>query len=281
MNLNPSSLPKGSVFLTQKDFIESIGEEKTATSEETVTSEEIASSEEVASSEETVTSEEVATSEETATSEEVSEDIASKDNETVSDDTSARESDFSEPTTTVSTTTYSPTTFSPTTPSPTTLTPTASSTSSPTSLRASSSPSLYPTSSSSVNEENNMEYAHEEVGTEIISTPQSTSNQYVRRPRANASRNPYNDIFKNTRNSHRQAREGEWYFQQYHRIKYYEGSHIDITPRNRTGLPETKEFDFTVISQTTYLSSFIFTSSKERLFFFSYLLKRWQGWERM
>ena len=122
-----------------------------------------------------------------------------------------------------------------------------------------------------------MEYTHEEVGTENISTSQPTSTQYIRRPRANASRNPYNDIFKNTRNSHRQAREGEWYFQQYHRIKYYEGSHIDITPRNRTGLPETKEFDFTVISQTTYLSSFIFTSSKERLFFFSYLLKRWQG----
>lgn len=105
----------------------------------------------------------------------------------------------------------------------------------------------------------------------------NTTYSYSRRPRRSGTRNVYNDIYQNTRNRYRQAVEGEGRFIQYHKIKYYEGSHLDTTPRNRSAIPSTDTFDFTVISQTT---SFLFsplTPSKERLFFFPYLLQRWKG----
>ncbi|KAK8796405.1 hypothetical protein WA588_000540 [Blastocystis sp. NMH] len=95
----------------------------------------------------------------------------------------------------------------------------------------------------------------------------NTTLPYSRRPRRTSPRTPYNDIYLNTRNRYRQAVEGEGRFVQHHKIKYYEGSHLDTTPRNRSALPVTDTFDFTVISQTT----------KERLFFFPYLLQRWKG----
>ena len=105
----------------------------------------------------------------------------------------------------------------------------------------------------------------------------NTTLPYSRRPRRTSPRTPYNDIYLNTRNRYRQAVEGEGRFVQHHKIKYYEGSHLDTTPRNRSALPVTDTFDFTVISQTTFFLSSPVTPSKERLFFFPYLLQRWKG----
>ena len=121
---------------------------------------------------------------------------------------------------------------------------------SPTSISPTSPSPIFPSVSSGAIEEN-QEYLHKKQEHDEVSISSHTSVSYSRRHRASAERSYYNDIYINTRNSHKQARKGEWYFQQYHRIKYYEGSHIDTTPRNRTTIPETTEFDFTVISQTT------------------------------
>lgn len=80
---------------------------------------------------------------------------------------------------------------------------------------------------------------------------------YTRRPRKKTKRSVYNDIYLNTKNPYKQARAGEWTFLQPHRIKYFEGSHEDLVKRNRSELPVVTEYDFTVISQTTYGSLFL------------------------
>lgn len=74
---------------------------------------------------------------------------------------------------------------------------------------------------------------------------------YHRKPRNTSPRTPYNDIYRNTRNSNHIARHGEFEFEQDYVVKYYEGSAPDTTPRNRSALPSYDHYDVTVISQTS------------------------------
>ena len=80
---------------------------------------------------------------------------------------------------------------------------------------------------------------------------ESESPLYHRKPRNTSPRTPYNDIYRNTRNSNHIARHGEFEFEQDYVVKYYEGSAPDTTPRNRSALPSYDHYDVTVISQTS------------------------------
>lgn len=109
---------------------------------------------------------------------------------------------------------------------------------------------------------------------------ESESPLYHRKPRNTSPRTPYNDIYRNTRNSNHIARHGEFEFEQDYVVKYYEGSSPDTMPRNRSALPSYDHYDVTVISQTSCIPSHTLMTRKERLFFFNHLLQRWKGYSR-
>ena len=73
---------------------------------------------------------------------------------------------------------------------------------------------------------------------------------YKRHPRNPKKRTIYTDILKNI-GKKRMPFAGEFKFRQYNKIRYFEGSHPDTTPRNRSMIPKTDHYDITMISQTS------------------------------
>ena len=81
-------------------------------------------------------------------------------------------------------------------------------------------------------------------------------------------RTAYTDILRNIGSERHVALPGEFRFNQYHTIRYYEGSHLDLVPRNRSALPVTNKFDISIISQTTFGLEFVLIVGRSDSSFF-------------
>ena len=73
---------------------------------------------------------------------------------------------------------------------------------------------------------------------------------FKRHPINTKKRTIYTDILKNI-GKKRMPFAGDFNFRQRHKIRYFEGSHPDTVPRNRSMIPETDHYDITMISQTS------------------------------
>ncbi|KAM7454219.1 hypothetical protein BLSTO_05027 [Blastocystis sp. subtype 1] len=90
---------------------------------------------------------------------------------------------------------------------------------------------------------------------------------FTRLPFKTEPRTKFNDLFPITYDAEHMAKKGEYDFRQDYTLKYFVGSALEATSRRKIELLSYDHYDISIISQTT----------KERLFYFNHMLKRWQG----
>ena len=101
---------------------------------------------------------------------------------------------------------------------------------------------------------------------------------FTRRPFKTEPRTRLNDFYVITYDATTLPARGEYDFRQDYTLKYFVGSTLEGTSRRRIELLSYDHYDVSIISQTTSSFTSPFMHRTERLFYFTYMLKRWQGY---
>lgn len=100
---------------------------------------------------------------------------------------------------------------------------------------------------------------------------------FTRLPVKTEPRTRMNDFYVITYDASTLPARGEYDFRQDYSLKYFVGSTLEGTSRRRIELLSYDHYDVSIISQTTFHFIHPLISRTERLFYFKYMLKRWQG----